>query len=89
MADAVEAVRQGVQQEAPDELVRLEGHDLRLAVLAIVPPSEGDFTIGDVDQPRVGDRDAMRVAAEIVQDLGRAAERRLGVDHPLDTPQLA
>src|SRR3546814_9152577 len=89
MADAVEAVRQGVQQEASDELVGVEGHDPGLAVAAIVAPSEGDLAVGDADQPGVGDRDPMRVAAEIGQDLGGAAERRLGVNHPLDAPQFA
>ena len=43
VADAMEAVRQGVQQEAADELVGGEGHHLRLAVMAIVPPAEGDL----------------------------------------------
>ena len=33
MADAMEAVRQGVEQEAPDELVGRKRHHLGLAVL--------------------------------------------------------
>ena len=43
VADAVKAVRQGVQQEAADELVGVERHDLRLAVVAIILPAEGDL----------------------------------------------
>src|SRR3546814_17643732 len=62
---------------------------LALAVLAIVAPSEGDLAVGDADQPGVGDRDPVGVSTEIGQGPGRAAERRLGVDHPLHTPQLA
>ena len=46
MADAMEAVRQGVQQKAADELVRVEGQDLRLAVVAIILPAEGDLCVG-------------------------------------------
>ena len=43
VADAMEAVRQGVQQEAADELVGVKGHDLGLAVVAIILPAEGDL----------------------------------------------
>jgi hypothetical protein len=89
MADAVKAIRQGVEQKAPDELVGAKGHGLRLAVMAIVLPAEGDVAIGHGDQARVGDCDAMGVAAEIGQHLGGAAERRLGADHALDPSQLA
>jgi hypothetical protein len=38
VADAMKAVRQGVKQEAADELVRLEGHDLRAAVVTVILP---------------------------------------------------
>src|SRR3546814_12320899 len=62
---------------------------LALAVLAIVVPAEGDLAVGDADQPGVGDRDPVGVSTEIGQGPGRAAERRLCVDHPLHTPQLA
>ncbi len=48
VADAMEAVRQGVQQEAADELVGGEGHDLRLAVVAIILPAEGDRVLGQL-----------------------------------------
>ncbi len=46
MADAMEAVRQGVQQEAPDELVGFKRHHLGLAVLAIVLPGKADLAVG-------------------------------------------
>ena len=40
VADAVEAVRQSVQQEAADELVGVERHDLGLPC-GVVLPAEG------------------------------------------------
>ena len=85
----MEAVRQGVEQEAADELVGVEGHDLRLAVVAIVLPAEGDVIVGHGDQPRIGDGDAVGVATEIGQHLLRPAERRLCIDDPFDAPQVA
>src|SRR6185312_14846728 len=50
VTDAMEAVRQGVQQEAADELIDAEAHDLRLAVVAIVLPTESDIGLGEVDE---------------------------------------
>ncbi len=55
VADAVEARRQDVEQEAADELVRRERHDaLPLgAVTAIVLVAEGDAGLVERDQPTV------------------------------------
>jgi hypothetical protein len=61
VADAVEAVRQDVDQEAADELGGSKCHDL-LAVAtigAIVLPSEGDTGVVAGDQPAVGDGDTV------------------------------
>ncbi len=84
MADAVEAVGHGVLQEAADELVGREHHDLGFAVLPIVLPSEAHLAVVEPDQATVGDGDAVRVAAEISKHLPGSGERRLGVDHPVD-----
>ena len=64
-----------------------QGHDLGLAVLAIVLPGEADLAVGESDQAAVGDGDAMGVAAEIAEHLLGAGERRLGEDHPVDAGQ--
>jgi hypothetical protein len=88
VANPVEAIRQGMQQETADELVGIERHQFGLAVLAIVFPGEADLAIKERDQPAVGDGDAMGVAAEITQHLFGATERRLGIDDPFDVPEL-
>src|ERR1700674_51582 len=64
MADAMEPARQHVGQEAADELVGCECHDLLpLASLgAIVLALEGDAVAVECDQAGVGDGDAMCVA---------------------------
>ena len=89
MTDAVEVVRQGVEQKPADELVGAEGHDLRLAVVPIVFPTEGDLVVGQVDEPGVRDGNAMRVATEISQHLLGSAEGQLGIDDPFDAAKLA
>lgn len=87
VADAMEAVRQGVHQKAPDELASLERHHFARAVLAIVLPAEADFAVGQRDQPTVGNYDAMSVTGKIGEHLLRARERTLGKDHPFASTQ--
>jgi hypothetical protein len=47
LADAVEAVGQGVQQKAADELGGLEGHPLGPSRVAVAAPAEADLAVGD------------------------------------------
>ena len=83
--DALEAIGQNVQQEAADELVRVECHALLFAAIAIILPGEADARVVACDEAAVRDGDAMRVAREIAQHLFGASERLLGVDDPVDT----
>src|SRR5438067_12928979 len=87
VADAMEAVRQNVEQEAADELVGAKGHHLLLVVVAIILPAEADPALGKTDQAAVGDGDAMGIAAEIIEHLLGSAERALGVDDPANGAQ--
>src|SRR4029077_2886513 len=74
--------------EAADELIGIEGHDLRFAVMPIILPAEGDAALCQADETRVGYRYTMRVAAEIGEHGSGPAKRRFGVDYPLDPSQL-
>jgi hypothetical protein len=84
VADAVEALWQNMQQEAPDELVRRERHEaLPLRTLAaVVFVAEGDASLVVGDHGLIGDGDPVGVAREIDEYGLGAAERRLGVDRP-------
>jgi len=77
VADAVEAVRQCVQQEAADELGRTQRHHAHRIAMAIIAPAEGDGVIIEVDEAAVGDGDAVGVAAKIGQHVLRRTEGRL------------
>ena len=74
-----------MEQEAPDELVRLQTFMVSHgAVVAIVLPGEPDmFVVAGLDAA-VGDGDAMGVAAEIGENLRRSAEGLFGVDDPIE-----
>jgi len=67
MADAMEALRQNVEQQAPDELAGRQRHRAKPlpAVAAVVLEAEGDATVIEADQSAARDGDAVGVAREI------------------------
>ena len=89
VTDAVEALRQNVDEEAADELAGGQRHDLlALATIGtIVLPSEGNAVVADCDQSAVGDGDAVGIARQIGQHGLRPTERALGTDDPLGPTQ--
>src|SRR6266511_712986 len=89
VANAMETVRQHVEQEAPHELADVEAHDLALVTTAlpIVLPAETDMGLIKIEQAAVSDRDAMRVAREISQDLLGTGEGPFGIDDPFGRSQ--
>jgi hypothetical protein len=80
VADAMEAVGQDVEKEAPDELMRGKTHEAATPTAAVVPIGKCDFGVVDGHEPGIGDGGAMGVAGEIGQHALGSAERRLGVD---------
>ena len=82
IADADEALREDVEQEATRELLRGE-RERSSTSAAVVLEAEGDGPVVDVEQPVVRDRDAVRVAGEVRQNVLGSFEGRLGVDDPL------
>ena len=89
VADLDEACGQDVEQEAADELDRIEGHDAAAVVVSGVPPAEAHLSVVEAEQSSVGDGDAVGVAGQVLQHMFGSAEGRLGVDHPLSLAQRA
>ena len=85
VADAVEAWREHVQQNAPDELGRVHRHGLLAgrAGAAVVGVAEAHGAAVAAAQALVADGDPVRVAAEVVEDLFGAGEGSLRIDDPL------
>jgi hypothetical protein len=74
-----------MDQEPPDELVRLERHGLVAAgsLDPVVLVAERDAGCVGGDEAAVGDRDAVGVAGQIGQHVLRPGERPLAIDEPL------
>jgi len=78
-----------MQQETAQELFRLDRHHSLVISVGIISPAEGDLVVGEGDQARVGDGDAVRVAGEIAEDMMWTAEWGCGIDDPVLTEQGA
>ena len=85
MTDAVKALRQDMEQETADELLRRQRHHLvpSEAIRAIVLVAEGDAAAVMCDKPRIRDRHPVSVAREIGEHGLRPRERLLDIDEPL------
>ena len=81
-------VGQHVEQEASQELDRIERHEFRAGAMRVVFPVEADATVFERTQTMVGDGDAVRVAGQILQHAARSAEGRFDVNHPIDISGL-
>ncbi len=86
VADAVKACGQDMDEKAPDELGRGQGHGLVAitALGAIVFPLEGDATLIAGNEAAVADGDPMGVARQVSKYGLGSGERSLGIDHPVD-----
>jgi hypothetical protein len=78
-----------VDEEASQELVCRDNHDLLLATASVVLPEEGDALLFERYETMVGDGDAVSVAGQIVENVFRATEGSLGIDNPLLGEELA
>jgi len=84
--DPVEPVWQDVDEEAADELARLERHGFVAARAfdPVVLVAERDAGSVGRDQATVGDSDAVGVARKIAQDLLRSPKWTLGIPGAMD-----
>ena len=87
VADAVEAARQHVQQEAAHELLGGERQGAQPAAVAVVAPAEAHAAVLDGQDAVVGEGHAVGVATDVVEHAGGSVEGRLGVDDPLAAAQ--
>ena len=87
VADAHEAAREQVEEEAAQELIDGQGHEPLLVGVSGISPAEGDVAVGEGNESVVGDGDAMGVGTEIAQRVFRPAEGALGVDDPVVAEQ--
>ena len=84
VADADQAGRQHVEQEAANELDRIERHDFSSAVIGVVFPVKADAAVFQSVKAVVGDGDAMGITGQILEYAPGSAEGRLEVNDPFE-----
>ena len=82
MPQALEAGGQDMQEKAPDKLMGLHAQGLPLIALAPIAIGEADTAVTDIPEAMIGNRDAVGVAAQRVENLGWPRARLLGIHHP-------
>jgi hypothetical protein len=86
--NADEARRKDMQEKSAQELMGGKSHLPFLIAVCVVLPAEAHLVAIETEQPMVADRNAMGIASEVMQDVFRAAEGRLGIDDPILSTQL-
>jgi hypothetical protein len=76
-----------MQEEAAKELIDPQGHEPFPVAVSGISPAEGDVSVGQSNQPMVGNGDTMGVGAEIAQHMFWPAEGLFGIDDPVVTEQ--
>jgi len=82
VTDTHEAIGQDVEEEAADEFVGIERDGLFSIPIFSISIAQDDLAVLDVEDAVVGERDAVGVAAEVVEDGLWGAERFFCVDDP-------
>ena len=71
-----------MKQEAADEFVGLKRQSLFSISIFSISVTQGDQAVLHVEDAVIGERDAVGVAAEVIEDGLRGAERLFRIDHP-------
>src|SRR5712691_6052596 len=76
VSNADEAARDDVEEKATNELLGLEGHHFHAVVVRGVLPAKSYEAVSVTEEAVVGDRHPVRVATEVLEDLGGPAKGR-------------
>jgi hypothetical protein len=89
MPHPLEAAGQDMEEEPPKKLDGVQRHRPVAVAMGIVFPAKRHPPVLECQQAAIGDRHAMGIAREILQDRPRAADGGFGIHHPLGSPEGA
>ena len=72
-----------MEQKPAQKFLGVDGHQSLLAAVRIIFPAKRHLTIGNIDNPVIGDGDTMRVAGQIMENMFGSSEWPFGVDDPV------
>lgn len=88
VSDANETFGEQMKEKPTQKLVCRNCHESPPVFVCRVSPAESDFIVCKGYQPLIGNGDPVRVAAEIAEDMFRAAEGSFAVNNPVLLEQL-
>jgi hypothetical protein len=77
-----------VQEKTSQEIRRGQSEGFLFAAAGVVTPSQTDDSVTESEETTVGQRDAVGVASEVLQDLSRPGERLFRVHDPWLLPEI-
>jgi hypothetical protein len=80
---SVEAARRHVEHETPQEFHGLEREGTQAVAAPVILGAKGHLAVLQGHEPVVGDGDAMGIAGQVFEDVGRILDGLFRVDHPL------
>ena len=83
VTDAHEAIGEDVKQEATDKFLGIQEEGLFLIPIFSISVAQGDLSVLDLENTIVGERHAVGVAAEVIENGLRRTERRFRIDDPI------
>ena len=76
-----------MQKKAAQKFVDRKAHQPLLVLMGRVAPAEANSSLCQGDQPVIGNRHSMGVAAQIAQRVFGSAKRAFAIDHPIGAEQ--
>ena len=89
MPDSHESTGQDVKKKTANKFCSSKGHDSLTIVFSIISPTKGDRFVVHLDQPVIRNGDAVSVSGQVIEDLLRASEWRLAINHPFLFPTFS
>ena len=78
-----------MQKKAAQEFLLTQRHRTALVVVRVVLPAKGDMSVGDVHDAVVGNRYAVGIPGQVMQDVFRSAEGPFCINDPVFAKQRA
>lgn len=82
MPDFCKALRQDMLSKKQDEVLTLDGFEIRSFVFAI-QVSKSDMGVGELDDTMIGDTNFVSIPGQILEHLLGTCKSRLGINHPI------
>jgi len=87
--DADISMGEHMEKEPSYELISLESHGLLFIAIGVVPPTEGDIAVLDLEDTVIADSNPVGISAQVFKDTFGAIKGRLTINNPFFIVELS